>query len=330
MNGRSFSLPIAVAAAVLLLGCSEEAPSPPPAEPEAPAVSFDQHDNQIDVSLGGEPFTTLYLSPEGPTPYFHPLRAADGTIVSRQYPMVEGVPGESDDHPHHRGLWFSHDQVNGINFWANSKDAANRGDIVLKSVGAVGGDSLSAEFNWMGKDGQPLLTEARTVRFAQDGDVRTMDFDLTLTANKEAVRFGDTKEGTFAIRLFDSMREEAIGGGPGPGIIVNAEGAKGETNTWGKPSAWVDYSGPIGDKTYGVAIFDHPSNPKHPTFWHVRAYGLFAANIFGEHDFFDDPKRDGSITLQPGENLHFRYLVVFHPGDAAATDLGALYSAWAK
>jgi hypothetical protein len=242
--------------------------------------------------------------------------------------MVEGVPGESDDHPHHRGLWFSHDQVNGVNFWANSDGAANRGDIVLKSVGAVGGDSLAAEFEWQGANGKALLTEARTVRFAHDGDVRTMDFDLTLTAGDEAVRFGDTKEGTFAIRLFDSMREQALGGGPGPGVIVNAEGAMGEKNVWGKPSAWVDYSGPIGDKTYGVAIFDHPSNPKHPTYWHVRAYGLFAANIFGERDFFSDPARDGSITLEPGEKIHFRYLVALHPGDAGAADLAVRYAVW--
>lgn len=326
MNGRLLTL--SFPAVALLLGCSAETPAPEPAPPEA--VSFDQHDGQIDVKLGGEEFTTLYLSPQGPVPYFHPLRAADGTIVSRQYPMVTGVPGESDDHPHHRGLWFSHDQVNGVNFWANADGAANRGDIVLKSVGEVGGDSLSAEFEWRGFDGKALLTEARTVRFAQDGDIRTMDFDLTLTANDAAVRFGDTKEGTFAVRLVDSMREQALGGGPGQGVIVNAEGARGEANVWGKPSPWVDYSGPIGGKTYGIAIFDHPSNPKHPTYWHVRAYGLFAANIFGEHDFFSDPARDGSITLQPGEQLRFRYLVVLHPGDAEAADVASRYAAWVR
>ncbi len=325
MNGRLLSL--SIAASVLLFGCSTETAAPEPAPPAA--VSFDQHDDQIDVKMGGEDFTTLYLSPQGPVPYFHPLRAADGAIMTRQYPMVEGVPGESSDHPHHRGLWFSHNEVNGVNFWENAAGAPNRGDIVLKSVGAVGGDSLSAEFEWKAPDGNTLLTEAQTVHFAEDGDVRTMDFDLTLTANDEPVHFGDTKEGSFAVRIADSMREQAVGGGPGQGVIVNAEGARGEKNVWGKASPWVDYSGPIGDKTYGIAIFDHPSNPKHPTYWHVRAYGLFAANIFGEHDFFGDPARDGSITLQPGEKLHFRYLVVLHPGDADQADVGARYAAWA-
>ena len=32
-----------------------------------------------------------------------------------------------------------------------------------------------------------------------------------------------------------------------------------------------------------------------PTYWHVRSYGLFAANIFGEHHFYGDDSRDGGI-----------------------------------
>lgn len=312
----------------LLWGCSpveESETSTVPAE-----VSFQQHDDRIDVFLRGEEFTTLFLSPQGPTPYFHPLRAADGVIVTRQYPMVEGVPGESSDHHHHRGLWFAHNQVNGVNFWENAEGAPNRGDIVLKEVGAVGGDSLQASFNWMAPDGKVLLTESRSVRFAQDGDVRTMDFDLTLTANDAEVKFGDTKEGTFAVRVAPTLREQAVGGGPGQGVMVNAEGARNEANVWGKPSPWLDYSGPIGEQTYGIAIFDHPSNPKHPAYWHARAYGLLAANIFGEHDFFSDPQKDGSVTLQPGEKIHFRYLVVIHSGDSVQADIASRYAAWTK
>lgn len=319
---------LSVAVGLALAGCTPSAEVEHQAAP--PEVSFDHHDDQIDVFLRGEAFTTLYLSPEGPVPYFHPLRAADGTIVTRQYPMVENVPGESDDHYHHRGLWFSHNEVNGVNFWENAPDRAGRGDIVLKSVGDLGGDSLQAEFDWMGADGNPLLTESRTVRFAQDDDVRTMDFELTLTANAESVTFGDTKEGTFAVRVAPTMREQAVEGGPGEGVMVNAEGLQGESEVWGKPSAWLDYSGPIGEQTYGIAIFDHPSNPKHPTYWHARAYGLFAANIFGEHDFFSDPDRDGSITLELGESITFRYLVVIHAGSTKESDLVSWYSTWVQ
>jgi len=84
----------------------------------------------------------------------------------------------------------------------------------------------------------------------------------------------------------------------GTGTIINAEGVK-NTAAWGKRSTWVDYHGPKDGKVYGVAIFDHPSNPRHPTWWHVRDYALFAANPFGKHDF-----REPQGPAQGGRNDH--------------------------
>jgi hypothetical protein len=92
----------------------------------------------------------------------------------------------------------------------------------------------------------------------------------------------------------------------------------------------VDYSGDIAGKSVGVAIFDHPANPKHPTYWHVRAYGLFAANVFGERDFYADPSRDGSLTLARGESLRFRYRVVIHAGDTANAGVAGRYEGWVR
>jgi ketosteroid isomerase-like protein len=125
------------------------------------------------------------------------------------------------------------------------------------------------------------------------------------------------------------MRETTPDRKPGKGVILASTGATGEKNTWGKAAPWVDYSGPIDGKTYGITIMDHPFNPKHPTYWHVRAYGLFAANIFGEHDFFNDKSRDGSVTLGPGQQLNFRYRVVIHPGNAAGAGIAEMYDSWA-
>ena len=142
------------------------------------------------------------------------------------------------------------------------------------------------------------------------------------------MKFGDTKEGFFAIRLAHTMRERRPDKEPGEGKIVSSEGAHGAKEAWGKAAPWVDYYGPAGDGAYGVAIFDHPENPKHPAYWHVRDYGLFAANQFGEHDFFDDESRDGSMTIEPGENLRFRYRVLIHPGDTESAQVGALYDSW--
>jgi len=322
-------------ACLLLLGISACGSPEPTAQaepaPSAPSVAFERHDDTIEVTVDGKPLTTFYFGAEEPKPYLHPIRAADGTIVSRAYPMSEDVEGEAHDHPHHRGMWFTHGDVNGYDYWANElsyTERTHKGKVVLKGIHESDESFIRADFDWLSPDGDVVLTEDRTMHFAVAGDNVVMDFDVTLEAAVKPVKFGDTKEGFFAIRLAHTMREKLPDKSPGTGVIENASGAKGAKNTWGKPSPWVDYSGPVGGKTYGVAIFDHPENPKHPTYWHVRDYGLFAANAFGEHDFFADESRDGSMTIEPGESLRFRYRVVIHPGDAAAADVAGLYGAW--
>ena len=106
--------------------------------------------------------------------------------------------------------------------------------------------------------------------------------------------------------------------------MLNSEGKVGEDEIWGKRANWVDYSGEVDGESLGIAIFDNPANIKHPTYWHARDYGLFAVNPFGEHDFYHDPKRDGSVTIALGESLTLRYRVVIHHGDAAEARLPQL------
>jgi hypothetical protein len=114
---------------------------------------------------------------------------------------------------------------------------------------------------------------------------------------------------------------------PGPaGLISNSEGKSTEKEVWGKPADWCDYSGEINGDKLGIAIFDNPKN-SHRARWHVRGYGLFAANPFGLSAFSGDKTQDGSVTLQPGEKMHFAYRVVIHP---AGTDLAKLYAEYTK
>jgi hypothetical protein len=142
---------------------------------------------------------------------------------------------------------------------------------------------------------------------------------------------GDTKEGTMAIRLAESMRlkpNKHYEGKP-TGHIVNSEGVK-DGATWGKRAAWVDYYGPINGKTYGVAIFDHPDNPRYPTWWHVRDYGLFAANPFGIHDFEKKPAGTGNMTVPAGDSVTFRYRFIIHSGDQDAAGISGLYREYTR
>ena len=307
-------------------------------------VAFDQKDDRIEISIGGDPFSTFYFGPETTKPYLYPLRAPDGTIVTRGFPMEE-IPGEQRDHEHQRSMWFSHGEVNGFDFWANELTQMPRdkkGIIALDGTADVKvlgkGDKLgnsgriTAAFNWNAPDGSTLLSEARTMVIRTATKDRIIDFDITLTAVADKVHFGDTKEGTFAVRLATELEEPHMRakGVARTGKITNAGGKTTEANTWGKQSPWVDYAGSIEGKPVGIAIFDHPSNPKHPTYWHVRGYGLFAANIFGEHHFNADDSRDGSITLAKGEKLHFRYRMLIHAGSTESAKVGRKYDRWAS
>jgi len=286
-------------------------------------VKIDRKPDQIDVSIDGAPFTTLWFGPNTFKPYLAPLRAADGTVVTRRWPM-EKVDTDSHDHPHHTGLWFTHDDVNGIKFWEDAKPGPKVGRIVLDKIDkAQGGDKsgvIEADFNWNDSDGKAVLREHRRMTFYDDPKNRIIDIDITLKPVSGPVTFGDTKEGTFGIRLADKMTEKSKGG-----MMTNAAGATGMKAVWGKTSPWVDYAGSIDGKQLGVAIFDHPENPKHPTYWHSRDYGLFAANPFGERDYYNDKSRNGSLTIEPGKSLRFRYRVVIHPGLTADTKLAEMY-----
>ena len=264
-------------------------------------------------------------------PFLWPIRAVTGTSITRAWPLVQ-ADEEKDlkgDHPHQRGIWFGHENVNGSDFW-NSYTAKNRGKITLVKVndlksGKASG-SLAAKFQWAVADGTPVLTESRVMTFYDQPNLRMIDFDITLTAI-DKVKFGDAKDGTFGMRLRPVLQEDK-----GTGHIVNADNLAGEKAAWGKPSNWCDYSGDIKGEKVGVAILDHPENPGHPVRWHVRAYGLFAANPFagGLAGFTDDKSVDGSKTLEPGQSFRFRYRVIVHPGDVKTADIAGEWAKYAK
>ena len=286
-------------------------------------VKIVQAPDRLRIEIDGKHFTDYVTGGDATKPYLHPLRTADGKQVSRSFPM-DLVEGEKHDHPHHRGLWFSYGDVNGWDFWGNEKNqkGGGKGPGLIKVVkvkdiknGKKSG-SVSTLQDWTDGTGKRLISESRTMTFYSDPAVRMIDFDITLTAIEDA-EFGDTKEGAFAIRLARALEEES------GGTMVNAEGAEKEKNVWGKRSAWVDYSGTLDGAKVGILIVDHPSNPRHPTYWHSRAYGLFAANMFGEKEFTKDKAAKGPGTLKAGQSWRFRLRVIIHPGDLKTFDAAA-------
>jgi hypothetical protein len=244
---------------------------------------------------------------------------------------MKSPANEEHDHHHHRSLWFAHGLVNGKDFWSEEKaygKTVHDGFIELKS-GAQSG-VISTRNNWVAADGTVVCRDERTLRFfnPEGRPERVMDFEITLFASNGPLTFGDTKEGTMAVRLAETMRLR--GKFSRGGHIVNSNGVR-DGATWGKRADWCDYYGPVNDQIVGLAIFDNPENPRHPTWWHVRDYGLFAANPFGQHHFenLSDPHA-GDLTVPAGQSIKFRYRFYFHQGNDEQAKVAERYRDYAN
>ncbi len=303
------------------------------------ATQFDK----VQIEIGGKPYAEFVAeSKEAMKPYLYPLRAPSGTIVTRHWPMEKSSALEPMDHQHQRGVWFGPDLVNGFDFWNNEFSYKNpiAGLIKLNKLGTpkTGNRrvSLPVTFDWIDPKGTKIVAESRLMTVHNDPKLRVIDFEIDLTAVTD-VKFGDGKDCCFGIRIDPQLQEDKViktKGKPNetipgpPGLITNAQGKTTEKEVWGKLSDWCDYSGEINGEKLGITILDNPKNSRRAR-WHVRGYGLFAANPFGITSL-GDKSADGSVTLKPGEKLHFKYRVIVHPGDAKSADIAKLWAEYIK
>jgi hypothetical protein len=285
--------------------------------------------DHINVQIDNTPFTDFYIGAAYPKPYLWPLRTSSGLVVTRNFPM-QIVPGESHDHPHHRGLFIGYGEINGVNFWENetSYKTDNRGRIVIRKIEDLKSGSktgtIKAVFEWHDPGGADIMDENRTMTFYSEQGRRTIDFDIVFTA-KINLQWADTKEGFFAIRIADSMNE-AHGG-----KLVDSVGDSGEKNVWGKQASWADYSGQVGGQPAGIAIFANPENPRFPPRWHARAYGLFAVNPWGLKDFIRDKNaQGGGLQMAAGQAMRLRYRVIIHSSDITPLNLPDIFADYVR
>lgn len=289
------------------------------------SVSITDVGQRLRVEFDGR-FVTDYHYQGYPKPILYPVHGPSGAALTRNWPMRAGAD-EKEDHPHQRSLWFAHGAVNGHDFWAEGPGSGrivHERIIEVACAGRTG--TIGAHNRWVAADGTTVCTEDRTLRFHDLPGAMLLDYEVTLHASHGELLLGDTKEGTMAIRLHPALR---LKGPVAQGHCVNAGGQR-DGEVWGKRAAWVDYSGPVEDEVVGVAIFDHPHNHAHPTWWHARDYGLFAANPFGAHDFEKKPKGSGDLTVKAGDSLTLRYRFYFHRGDAEGAAVAARYRDYAR
>jgi hypothetical protein len=255
-----------------------------PAAPAAPAPPF-------------RLYTTGY-----PKPFLYPLVAPDGAVLSRGWPVAPR-PGDSEDHAWHRGLFWGHGDINGFDFWREQQGTASirvdrqRGLTLYQSLLTPNGSRLAR-----------LLTR---YRFTLTPGAWQIDAELSLTS-PQPLRFGDTDDGGFAVRLREEFRLDR------GAVMTNSTGLSGKA-IWGQSADWTNYTTTLSGKPYGVALLSHPSNLRHPSGWHARPYGLNSANPFAASSFANEKGgQRGAYSLPAGQPLTLRYRVLLHQGVAIA------------
>ena len=300
--------------------------------------------NNLRITHKGKPFAE-YIVDQANKPYLYPVYGPDEVIMTRHYPM-KNVEGERQDHPHHRGLNFSHEGIGGVDTWSEQmtwKEIAHKrggrneyilrrekalGRIIHKSYEILEATDQHAKIvqicEYQSRSQCPKLTERRTMIFRADARTRTIDFDQDLIATHGTVTFEDKKDSGLSIRVPTKLDVTSELGG----TIINSEGDR-DKAAWSKRARWCDYNGPVDAKHVGVAILNHPSSFRHPTGWHVRNYGLFTANPFASKQFNKEAP-DAGFDLKANDTLKLRHRFIFHKGNEKQAKIEQAWQAYAK
>ncbi len=285
----------------------------------ASAVTVADGSHGLDVRLNGQLFTTYHHAAKHNKQFLYPVIGPTGKGMTRGYPMVSDIPGEKHDHPHHKSIHVAHGDVNGVDLWSELDDHGYQRHDSFSPAFGVGSAYVSgpvcgafrSRSYWVSRGEQRVVAEEkRVVAYAAAPDARILDIAVTLHATEGPVRFGDTKEGAMlSVRVASSMDADA------DGKIENAYGGRSEDECFGSRAQWMDYTGPVDGATVGLAVFDHPSSFRYPTYWHVRNYGLMHANCFAWREFLGHPGVDGSYVLPEGARLRCSFRVYLHTGN---------------
>jgi hypothetical protein len=267
--------------------------------------------SKINVSIDGKYFTGYIFSADEKYPFFYPVNGplSGGSVTSMR----------NGEYPHHSSLFFGCDLVNGGNYW---QEGLERGRIISVNAEILkeGGDTvlISDECIWSRPGAiSPVKDIRKIIITSPSAAIRQIDVEITLEMLID-VHIRKTNHSLFSARMAADL---SVKNG---GTMVNAEGAKGEKDTFGKSSAWIDFYGKRGDAIEGLAILQHPSNPWYPSPWFTRDYGFISPTpmywpVNGEETF-----------LKKGEVLRLRYRVLVHGGNTEDTKIGELFEKYKK
>jgi len=278
---------------------------------QAAKISAVKVGSKINVSIDGKYFTSYIFSSDEKYPFFYPVNGplSGGSVTSMR----------NGEYPHHSSLFFGCDMVNGGNYW---QEGLERGRIISVNAEILqeGGDTvvISDECIWSRPGAISPVKDIRKITItAPSVNVRQMDVEITMEMLID-VQILKTNHSLFSARMAADL---SVKNG---GMMVNAEGAKGEKDTFGKPSAWIDFSGKRGEFIEGLTIMQYPSNPWYPSPWFTRDYGFISPTPMYW------PKNGVQTFMKKGETLQLRYRVLVHGGSSEEAKIGELFEIYKK
>ena len=307
-----------------------------PAQQQKVFVINNTAQQKVIINIDGNPFTEFIYTDTMEKPFLYPIYAPNGQTITRGFPW-HPEPNDPVDHPHHIGLWFNYENVNGLDFWNNSFAIAPekkkqygwiRTEKIVETKSGQEGKIVYFA-NWTDQQKNILLQEKTTYTFSVVNNNRVIDRTTELTAAQD-VTMPDVKDGMLGLRVAHelelpikqsknytddkgnvtkviSTKDASV-----TGNYLTSEGKMGDS-AWGTRGNWCMLYGKKGGDSISIVIIDHPNNPGYPTYWHARNYGLFAANPLGQK-VFSDGKQILNFKLNKGQSTIFRYRVVIASG----------------
>lgn len=267
--------------------------------------------SKINVTIDGKYFTSYICSFDEKYPFFYPVNGplSGGSVTSMR----------NGEYPHHSSLFFGCDLVNGGNYW---QEGLERGRIISVNAEILkeGGDTviISDECIWSRPGAvSPVKDSRKFIITSPSATVRQIDVEIMMEMLMD-VTIKKTNHSLFSARMAADL---SVKNG---GTMINAEGDSGERATFGKGSAWMDFSGKRGDFVEGLAILQHPSNPWYPSPWFTRDYGFFSPTPM----FW--PADDKETLLKKGEKLALRYRVLVHGGNSVDAKVREFFEQYKK
>jgi hypothetical protein len=222
-------------------------------------------------------------------------------------------------YPHHSSLFFGCDMVNGGNYW---QEGLERGRIISVNAEIVkqGGDTLiiTDECIWSRPGAISPMKDTRTYKITAPSENMTQIDVFIKMETLMDVTIQKTNHSLFSVRMAADL---AVTNG---GTMINAEGIKGEKDTFGKNSPWMDFYGKRGNTIEGIAILQHPSNPWYPSPWFTRDYGFMSPTPMYW------PENDKNTFMKKGTVLNLRYRVLVHSGDHVQAGIAKVFEEYRK